>query len=72
MKKLLLTSLLFSISLCASAETIRFATEATYPPFGSSDASGKIVSFDIDLANTLAKTRQNGTWQVIYNQWFQK
>ena len=45
--------LLWSCSLYAANHTIRFATEATYPPFEYIDASGKIQGFDIDIANAL-------------------
>ncbi|MGB7800356.1 arginine ABC transporter substrate-binding protein ArtI [Buttiauxella sp.] len=56
MKKVLLATLLASLSLSATAaQTIRFATEASYPPFESMDASNKIVGFDVDLANALCK-----------------
>ena len=56
MKKVLLAALLASISLSAAAgQTIRFATEASYPPFESIDANNKIVGFDVDLANALCK-----------------
>ena len=56
MKKVLLATLLASLSLSASAaQTIRFAMEASYPPFESMDASNKIVGFDVDLANALCK-----------------
>ncbi len=44
----------FSLSATA-AQTIRFATEASYPPFESMDANNKIVGFDVDLANALCK-----------------
>jgi arginine transport system substrate-binding protein len=44
------------MSLSATAaQTIRFATEASYPPFESIDANNKIVGFDVDLANALCK-----------------
>ncbi|KJM67184.1 arginine ABC transporter substrate-binding protein [Pluralibacter gergoviae] len=56
MKKLVIAALLASVSLSANAaQTIRFATEASYPPFESMDASNKIVGFDVDLANALCK-----------------
>ncbi|VVC77009.1 ABC transporter arginine-binding protein 1 [Aquicella siphonis] len=37
----------------ASAPVIRFATEATYPPFEYIDQTGQIKGFDIDIANAL-------------------
>ncbi|MCT4715977.1 arginine ABC transporter substrate-binding protein [Enterobacteriaceae bacterium H18W14] len=56
MKKVLLVTLLAGLSLSATAaQTIRFATEASYPPFESMDANNKIVGFDVDLANALCK-----------------
>lgn len=56
MKKLLFAALLTSLSISASAaQTLRFATEASYPPFESMNAENKIVGFDIDLANALCK-----------------
>lgn len=59
MKKLFVAALIGGLSLSAgAAETIRFATEASYPPFESVDASNQIVGFDIDLANALCKQIQ--------------
>ena len=56
MKKVLIAAILASMSLSATAaQTIRFATEASYPPFESIDANNKIVGFDVDLANALCK-----------------
>ncbi len=56
MKKVLIAALIASVSLSATAaQTIRFATEASYPPFESTDANNKIVGFDVDLANALCK-----------------
>jgi arginine transport system substrate-binding protein len=56
MKKVLIAALLAGVSLSATAaQTIRFATEASYPPFESIDANNKIVGFDVDLANALCK-----------------
>lgn len=56
MKKVLIAALIAGFSLSATAaQTIRFATEASYPPFESMDANNKIVGFDVDLANALCK-----------------
>jgi len=45
-----------SVSACANAaETIRFATEASYSPFEFVDASNTMQGFDIDLAKALCK-----------------
>ncbi|WP_036774254.1 arginine ABC transporter substrate-binding protein [Photorhabdus australis] len=63
MKKLLFATLLGTVTLSAAAtekETIRFATEATYPPFEFIDANNQIQGFDIDLANALC-TKINAT-----------
>ncbi|MBJ7220495.1 MULTISPECIES: arginine ABC transporter substrate-binding protein [unclassified Brenneria] len=59
MKKLIVAALLAGLSASASAaDTIRFATEASYPPFEFVDANNKIQGFDIDLANALCKEMQ--------------
>ncbi|MEI7223047.1 arginine ABC transporter substrate-binding protein [Pectobacterium carotovorum] len=59
MKKLVLATLLAGIAFSATAaDTIRFASSATYPPFESLDASNEIVGFDMDLAKALCKQMQ--------------
>lgn len=56
MKKVVLAALLAGLSLSASAsQTLRFATEASYPPFEFVDSDNKIQGFDVDLANALCK-----------------
>ncbi|TGD33447.1 arginine ABC transporter substrate-binding protein, partial [Salmonella enterica subsp. enterica serovar Poona] len=56
MKKVLIAALIAGFSLSATAaQTIRFATEASYPPFESRDANNKIVGFAVDLATALCK-----------------
>ena len=55
-EKVLIAALIAGFSLSATAaETIRFATEASYPPFESIDANNQIVGFDVDLAQALCK-----------------
>ncbi|WP_413734522.1 arginine ABC transporter substrate-binding protein [Sodalis sp. RH21] len=59
MKKLIIAAVLAGVAASAgAAETIRFATEASYPPFEFVDANNKIQGFDIDLANALCKEMQ--------------
>jgi len=56
MKKVVIAALLAGLSLSASAaQTLRFATEASYPPFEFVDSDNKIQGFDVDLANALCK-----------------
>ncbi len=56
MKKLLTTlALTFAatFALAADAPKLRIGVEGAYPPFSSVGADGKIVGFDIDIANAL-------------------
>lgn len=56
MKKVLVATLLAGLSLGANAaQTVRFATEASYPPFEFVDSDNKIQGFDVDLANALCR-----------------
>ena len=51
-----LTSLLFVGNVYA--DTIKIGTEGAYPPWNSKDSSGKLVGFEVELAN----------WLCIYMQ----
>lgn len=42
----------------AKIEQVRFAVDATYPPFESKTPQGKLVGFDIDLGNALCEQMQ--------------
>ncbi|MDN0073840.1 ABC transporter substrate-binding protein [Crenobacter sp. SG2303] len=55
-----------SLALCfnASAETLRFATDASYPPFSKQAANGKMVGFDPDIAQALCKAMK-ATCEVV-------
>jgi lysine-arginine-ornithine-binding protein len=39
----------------ASAETIKVATEASFPPFSKTEADGSITGFEIDLGNAVCE-----------------
>lgn len=52
--KLLLVPALLAASLSGfGADTVRIATDATYPPFESVAPDGKLVGFEIDLAHAI-------------------
>lgn len=61
MKKFFTTALFLCISMmsqfafAALPHTVRFATEATYPPFAFSNEKGEIQGFDIDVVHVLCK-----------------
>ncbi len=55
MKKILLAATaLSSFAMVAQAENVNICVEGAYPPFSSTEASGEVVGFDIDIANALA------------------
>jgi arginine transport system substrate-binding protein len=57
-KKAIILISLFCLTSFAFAESkpiLRFATEATYPPFEYVDASGEIEGFDIEIATALCE-----------------
>jgi arginine/ornithine transport system substrate-binding protein len=61
MKRLLLFACITVIALtgltdaAAQMRKVRVGTEGAYPPFNYIDASGKVVGFDVDIANALCK-----------------
>ncbi|MGA7779868.1 MAG: ABC transporter substrate-binding protein [Paraburkholderia sp.] len=58
MKKLALCMALAIMATGAHAKdwsTIRFGVDASYPPFESKGADGKLAGFDIDLGNEICK-----------------
>jgi arginine transport system substrate-binding protein len=51
-------SMVSHLAFAEPIKTIRFATEATYPPFEYVDATGQIQGFDIALAKALCAEMQ--------------
>ncbi len=37
----------------AQADSIRIGTEGAYPPWNAKDESGKLIGFEVELANVL-------------------
>jgi octopine/nopaline transport system substrate-binding protein len=48
--------------------TIRIATEGAYPPWNATDSSGKLVGFEIDLANDLCQ-RMGTECEIMAQDW---
>lgn len=64
-------ALVLSVALClpaAAQQSIRIAAEGAYPPFNSTDASGNLVGFEIDLAKDLC-SRMKLQCEVIAQDW---
>src|SRR5690242_1657296 len=61
-----------SITAFAAPKTIKVATDATWPPMEMVDASKKIVGYDIDFMNAVAKEAgvtvefKNTAWDGIF------
>lgn len=56
MRLTILASVLIGLAtVAAQAETLRVATSADYPPWESTDATGKVVGFDRDVGDEICK-----------------
>ena len=56
LKKLSLGILIsFFVTFSVSADKIKIGTEGAYPPWNAKDASGKLIGFEVELANELCK-----------------
>jgi len=61
------TSLALGTSAVA-AEKLKVGTEGAYPPFNLIDASGKVVGFDIDIANALC-AEMKVECEIVTSDW---
>jgi octopine/nopaline transport system substrate-binding protein len=48
--------------------SVRIATEGAYPPWNSTDPSGKLIGFEIDLANDLCQ-RMQVECEIVAQNW---
>jgi octopine/nopaline transport system substrate-binding protein len=49
-------------------KTVRIGSEGAYPPWNATDTSGKLIGFEIDLANDLCK-RMKVTCEFVAQDW---
>lgn len=63
-----LLAILSVASASAADLNLRLATEGTYPPWNYKDASGKLVGWDIDIANALCE-RMKASCEIIAQDW---
>ncbi|MDX2102773.1 MAG: ABC transporter substrate-binding protein [Alphaproteobacteria bacterium] len=73
MKKLLATALAAAALLLAPGadaqqRTIRIASEGAFPPWNATDASGKLIGFEVDLANQLCQ-RMQVRCEIVAQAW---
>lgn len=69
-KKILLavTATLAFGTQAVAADKLRIGTEGAYPPFNLIDASGKVVGFDVDIANALC-AKMKVECEVVTSDW---
>ncbi len=47
--------MMFALTSCGKGDTLLVVTEATFPPFDTTDDDGNIAGFDMDLMNAIAE-----------------
>jgi octopine/nopaline transport system substrate-binding protein len=69
-----LTALAAALAMAAGSAvaqdwtTVRIATEGAYPPWNSTDPSGKLIGFELDLANDLCQ-RMQVECEIVAQNW---
>jgi octopine/nopaline transport system substrate-binding protein len=59
---------LASTAMAKDWTSVRIATEGAYPPWNSTDASGKLIGFEVDLAQDLCK-RMAVECEIVAQDW---
>ena len=58
----------FFLALSANAGSIKIGTEGAYPPWNSKDASGKLIGFEVELANALCEIMKHNC-TIVEQDW---
>jgi lysine-arginine-ornithine-binding protein len=64
----LAATILMSAPAFSASDTLRVATEGTYPPWSFKDSSGNLQGFDVDIANALC-AQMKMKCQIVAQQW---
>ena len=56
------------LTLSANAGSIKIGTEGAYPPWNSKDASGKLIGFEVELANALCDIMKHNC-TIVEQDW---
>ena len=56
------------LTLGANAGSIKIGTEGAYPPWNSKDASGKLIGFEVELANELCEIMKHNC-TIVEQDW---
>jgi octopine/nopaline transport system substrate-binding protein len=73
-RKIATTALAVAMGLAASSAmakdwtSVRIATEGAYPPWNSTDSSGQLIGFELDLANDLCQ-RMQVECEIVAQDW---
>jgi lysine-arginine-ornithine-binding protein len=61
-------ALTMSTPALSASDTLRVATEGTYPPWSFKDSSGHLQGFDVDIANALC-AQMKVKCEIVAQQW---
>ena len=68
MKRLIAAAAFAAIATSAVAADLNICVEGAYPPFSEMNADGKVIGFDIDIANALC-TQMGKSCEMVQSEW---
>lgn len=63
-----LAALLLTLGSASAQEKLKIGTEGAYPPFNSITADGKLIGFDVDIANALC-AQMKVECEIVTQDW---
>ena len=68
MKRLIAAAAFAAVATSAVAADLNICVEGAYPPFSEMNAEGKVVGFDIDIANALCN-QMGKSCEMVQSEW---